>query len=133
MVMVWSAGLLTLPACTKNPSEELLTSICGVAGVPVTVIVKLAGAVVLPHASVAVKLKLKEPVVVGVPVIERDPSVFVWMTSPLGSAPPDTRKFGEGENGVTQPPEVVRNVGDDERRRTGGIYGDAEVLVLLRV
>ncbi len=62
-------------------------------------IAKLADAE-LPQASVAVNVKLKAPFATGVPVMERDKSELVTMFKPVGSAPPDTRNAGEGENGV---------------------------------
>jgi hypothetical protein len=72
------------------------------------IIAKLADAE-LPQASVAVKVKSKVPFATGVPVMERDKSTLVTTFKPVGSAPPDTRNAGEGENGVAHPPELVNN------------------------
>ena len=65
--------------------------------------------VLLVQASVAVSVKVEAPPEIGVPVMDRVKSELVSMVSPAGSAPLVTWNAGEGENGVTQPPEVVSN------------------------
>ena len=105
--IVWLPGMLVAPDCTVKETDGGVAFTCGEPAVPEIVIEKLAE-VVLEHA-VAVKVKLNVPVVVGVPVMERVPSGLVWMLSPVGSVPAESRNAGEGANGVAHPPEVVNN------------------------
>ena len=63
--------------------------------------------VLFPHGSVAVRVKLELPLVVGIPPITVAPETSLVKLRPMGSDPTVMPYVAGGENGVTHPPDVA--------------------------